>query len=297
MTVASAGGMHLAMSRTRELSFRIVNATLISALRKLHRRFGVSTTYKLNADGAEALFEGSWFAYNSRERGCTGNIDYVPDAENATRSALFARVKEGDILYDVGAHGGVYTVTLLKKFPNLVVHSFEPQPEELYTNLRLNDLPIDKVHPVALGERAGSVMMTTRRRSSNHVSEQGDRRVRMVKLEEYVSEKGLPLPDWIKIDIEGLELPALRGAENLLRESGATIICEINHLYDRFGTTLPEFFAFISSLGYKPFRLDGGNLVPVSGFSNFEMLGYSENWNFWFISTKRKSELETGNDL
>lgn len=91
------------MMRFRELAFRSSNALLIGALRSLHRRFKISTTYKLGPDGASALFEDCWFTYNVGEFGCTGNIDYAPDAENSTRNMLFGRVKATQVFYDIGS--------------------------------------------------------------------------------------------------------------------------------------------------------------------------------------------------
>src|SRR5690606_9171674 len=98
--------------------------------------------------------------------------------------------------------------------------------------------------------------------------------------------KNLPPPDWIKIDIEGLELPALRGAEALIREARPTIICEINHLSGRFGTDISDFLAYMRSLGYEVHRLDDGRLEPLPTARTFIDLGYSADWNFWFVHSE-----------
>lgn len=271
------------MSRFREYFVRVSTAALIGSLSWLQRTFHVPTTYRVGSDGAAALFEGSWFTYSPRQFGSTGNIDYMPEAENATRRALFDRVRDGDVIYDIGAHGGVYTITLMRRFPSARIISFEPQPEDLIGNLKLNGLPTDGVQAVAVGAEAGTVRMTTGERSSNHVSAKGDRAVPIVRIDDYVAEKGLPAPNWIKIDIEGLELPALKGAEGLIRRSRPTIICEINHLHDRFGTTVPVFVGWMRSLGYEIHKLADGGLQPIAGEVDFSALGYSADWNFWFI--------------
>ena len=185
------------MKSLREITYRTTNAALIASLTWLHRRFNSPTTYKVGSFGAAALFEDCWFTFRPREFGSTGNIDYVPDAENATRKALFNRVGDGQVFYDIGAHGGVYTITLMKHFPNLVVHSFEPQPEELLENLELNRMICERVHPVALGGNKGTVMMTTKERSSNHISETGNRAVPIARLDDFVNEANLPAPNWI----------------------------------------------------------------------------------------------------
>jgi FkbM family methyltransferase len=279
------------MLRTKEIAFRAANAALISGISLLHRSFGVDATYKIGAGKACAEFEGCWFAYHPAEFGCTGNLDFYPEAENKTRHALFEMVMPGQVFYDIGAHGGVYSITLQKRFPALKIHSFEPQPEDLLANLALNDMQADNVHAVAVGERAGTVAMTTKHRSSNHVSEAGDRSVPMVTLDQYVAERNLPPPDWIKIDIEGLELPALRGAKSLLAAHHPNIICEINHLYGRFGTKLADFMSFLDSLGYDVFKLAQDGFSRVAKSDNLADLGYSADNNFWFVHRDRSGHL------
>lgn len=271
------------MKNLRELSLRVINASLIATMTFVHRIYGSKAIYMLDKDGASANFEGSWFTYRPREFGATGNIDLVAEAEDTTRNAIFSRLKGDETFFDIGAHGGVYTITLQKRFPDLNLHSFEPQPDDLVRNLKLNHLSDARVHKVAVGDCAGIVRMTTKARSSNHVSEQGTRAVPMVRLDEYVALHNIPDPSWIKIDIEGLELPALKGAEELLRKSKPTVICEINHLFDRYGTTISDFIEFMSSVGLHAHRLHEGSLVPIGKASTLAELGYSADNNFWFM--------------
>ena len=267
------------MSRLRELTYRAANASLIGALGWLHRRFDIPTTYRLGPDGASALFEDCWFTYRPGEFGCTGNIDYAPEAENSTRALMFERIKDAKVLYDIGAHGGVYTLTLLRRFPSMIVHSFEPQPEELLKNLALNSVSSDRVHAVALGDQEQTVRMTTKERSSNHICDRGDRSVPMIRLDDYIRERKLPDPDWIKIDIEGMELPALRGAEQTLRRSHPTIICEINQISGRYGSKVSDLIGYLNSLGYSMHALHDGKLRIIDG----DELPYSADWNYWFL--------------
>lgn len=277
------GQSFLPMGKLQERVFRITNAALIGALVGLHRFFDVGTTYRLGHHGVAALFEGSWFAYSLKEFGCTGNVDYAQDAENMTRQELFKRIGASDVVYDIGAHGGVYSVTLKSRFPNIQVFSFEPQPEDLLVNLRLNQMATDNVHEIAVGSDAGVVRMTTRERSSNHVNVAGKREVRMVRLDEYTAAQNIPDPHWIKIDIEGMELPALMGAEALIRRSRPTIICEINHLHNRFGTTVPDILNWLQSVDYEAHRLTSNGLTPITGATDYASLGYSADRNFWFM--------------
>ena len=162
------------MSRAKELVFRFANATLIASLGFLHRKFGIRTTYKLDAHGAAAQFEDCWFSYHPREFGCTGNIDFVPEAENATRNALFQQLRGGQVFYDIGAHGGVYSITLRHRFPDVVVHSFEPQPEDLLANLALNGMAANNVHPVAVGRGDRCTIAQQQRHQRRRDHDRGD---------------------------------------------------------------------------------------------------------------------------
>jgi FkbM family methyltransferase len=275
------------MSRTREIVFRVGNGLLLRALSSLHRRLGVGTVYEVGAGGVAAVFEGQKFVYSPRDFGCTGNIDWVGDAENETREAFFAEVAPGDVFYDIGAHGGVYSLTYLARCGG-EVHSFEPMPEELLQNFRLNGRGTERVHAVAVGDQAGSVRMTTKFRSSNHIDAAGgDREVPIVRIDDLAAQRSLPDPRWIKIDIEGMELPALRGAEQLLRRAQPVVICEINELYSRFGTTLPAFFDFMAALGYGLWRLQQGTLQPVARCDSLAALGASANDNYWWVPQGR----------
>jgi FkbM family methyltransferase len=268
--------------------FRVGNGLLLRALSSLHGRLGVGTVYEVSADGIAAVFEGQKFAYSSRNFGCTGNIDAVGEAENETREAFFAEVTPGDVFYDIGAHGGVYSLTYLARCGG-EVHSFEPMPEELLSNLRLNGRSAQRVHAVAVGDKAGGVRMTTKFRSSNHIdATSGDREVPIVRLDDYARERGLPDPQWIKIDIEGMELPALRGAEQLLRRAQPVVICEINQLHTRFGTTLPEFFDAMDAFGYGLWRLQGGRLHAVARGDSLAALGASADDNYWWVPRSRR---------
>ena len=275
------------MSRAREMVFRVGNGVLLRALGALHRRFGVGTVYEVGRDRIAALFEGQRFVYSPHDFGCTGNLDWVGGAEDETRAALFAELSPGDVFYDIGAHGGVYTLTYLAHCEGGQVHAFEPMPEELIENLRLNGRGIECVHAVALGDSSGSVRMTTRQRSSNHIDAAGERAVPMVRIDDYAAEHGLPDPRWIKIDIEGMELPALRGAEKLLRRAQPVVICEINALFNRFGTTLPAFFDTMASLGYGLWRLQDQHLRPVARCDSSAALGHSANDNYWWVPQGR----------
>lgn len=75
------------------------------------------------------------------------------------------------------------------------------------------------------------------------------KRTRM--LDSVVGAKGFPLPDLIKIDVQGCELDILRGAQDTLRHA-TYLIVELQHTQYNEGAPLaPESIAFIESLGWR----------------------------------------------
>ncbi len=272
------------MARFKEKMFRLLNAAGLAYSQKVMRLFNVDGNYTITPKGIHSSFEGVKFVYDFASLGTTGNIDSTNWSEDDTRRSLFARLRGDEVFYDIGAHGGAYSLTLKTRFPNLRVISFEPQPEELLENFHLNGVSPDDIQRVAVGNAEGEVRMTTGRRSSNHVSQSGDRAVRCVRIEDYAAEKGLPAPDWIKIDIEGMELPALRGMESFLRQSKPTIICEINELFNKFGTTMAEFKAFLDGLGYQVCQSRSNQIIPAPEVTERLYIDHiSDDYNYWFV--------------
>ncbi|MDX8354415.1 FkbM family methyltransferase [Cognatiyoonia sp. IB215182] len=215
-------------------------------------------------------------------------MDFTEADETATRSALIERLRPDDVFYDIGAHGGVFTITTQHQVHGLTVVSFEPQPTELLLNLKLNDMPTEQVYAVAVGEQADRVRMTSGKRSSNHLSASGDVEVDCVRLDDFRRDKGLPVPSWVKIDIEGMELPALKGFAETLSISKPVVICEINHVFDRFGTRLQDLIGFFAEMDYEVLAQHASGFHHAKAeATTLEALGHSADDNFWFVPKER----------
>ena len=138
---------------------------------------------------------------------------------NKLKAAL-AYVKNWRTAVDVGAHCGLWSMQLCKRFKT--VHAFEPV-ERHRECLSLN-APTALIYPYALGDKDGMVRLSKGVRSTGdtHISNDG----------EYVSEArrldsfGLKEVDFVKLDCEGYELFVLRGGENLIDVCKPAIIVE-----------------------------------------------------------------------
>ena len=84
------------------------------------------------------------------------------------------------------------------------------------------------------------------------LSQHGSLRVGGVSLDDYAGFSELPKPDVIKIEIEGGEYRALKGAESLLRQY-RPIIFLATHGFDVHHKSC----AFLTGLGYRLESIDG----------------------------------------
>jgi FkbM family methyltransferase len=136
-------------------------------------------------------------------------------------TALFrVIVQPGRTVLDVGANIGVHTVELSRLTgPAGVVHAFEPQRliyQVLCANVALNSLANVFTHHAAAGSAGGSLLVPALDPGGRHnyggVSLLGSPRGERVPM---LTIDSLDLGDcqFIKLDVEGMETEALRGAE------------------------------------------------------------------------------------
>lgn len=158
---------------------------------------------------------------------------------------LLNDVRAGEILYDIGANVGAFSLIAARHVGASVV-AFEPgyaNFARLCENIQLNECA-QKVAPLplALAERAELVGFTYRtvepgqsrhrlhderwsaEASNSHKYVQP---VATMPLDRVVSDYDLPKPHHLKIDVDGAELRVLQGARDVLRHPGLrTILIE-----------------------------------------------------------------------
>jgi FkbM family methyltransferase len=199
--------------------------------------------------------------------------------ERDERAFVSNFVLPGMAVVDVGANAGLYTVIAAKRVgPSGCVIAFEPSPRELRqlrTHLSLNRCVNVSIEEVALGDAAGRgdmLIVEGRETGCNsfHIrdadaAETRPLSVEICTLDDYYRRGRLPRVDFIKMDIEGAELSALRGATRVFRDLQPVLLCEI--VEER---TAPwhyrglEIIELVRSWGYEWFGFaGGGRLEPV----------------------------------
>jgi FkbM family methyltransferase len=138
------------------------------------------------------------------------------------RSRFAQLIEPGNVVYDIGAHVGSYTLLAARTVgPSGQVFAFEPMPENLSflrNHLQLNATANVVVYPVALWSDETTVAFRRRAdRVSGGISEEGDVLVKTTTVDHFVGTGERP-PDCMKIDVEGAESAVLQGAERTLRD-------------------------------------------------------------------------------
>ena len=71
------------------------------------------------------------------------------------------------------------------------------------------------------------------------------------RLDTIVAQKGFPLPDFIKIDVQGSEIDIIKGAENTFKNAKRMIVELQNEEYNRGAPQANESIPIIESFGWK----------------------------------------------
>jgi FkbM family methyltransferase len=144
--------------------------------------------------------------------------------------ALFRKaLQPGSVVMDVGANVGFFTLLASKLVGNTGhVYAFEPFPRNLYfleRHIRMNALSNVTVQSFAVTSHTGTAHFERGANASQgRLSAGGNVPIRTVSLDDLLSDTSVRSPTFIKMDIEGAESDALRGAATLLGSTGLTIV-------------------------------------------------------------------------
>lgn len=191
---------------------------------------------------------------------------YEPPVYSYIKSAI----RPGDVVLDIGAHVGLFTI-LLARWVGVTgrVFAFEPTPltrAALSDHLALNEVA-DRVEVVgsAISDRVGEATFHTVSNSpENTLNEIHSRlgtshelRVPVTTIDAYCDAHELN-PTLIKIDIEGYEWHALRGAKETLARCQPQVLLEVHPMnWTEIGESTDTAISILTELGYRALPLEG----------------------------------------
>lgn len=184
-------------------------------------------------------------------------------------------VRPGDVIADVGAHHGLFTIALAKRVgPGGKVHAFEPERGNaaiLRRQIALNGTTDNTVvREVAASRENGEVPFASNSEQSGIVT--GDGRAYMVPCAQLDSIFPVERLDLLKIDVEGFEEWVLQGAHRLLRDPARrprAIFIEVHPFaWNRAGTTSESLLDLLRSAGYVPREIEGHEATSLTAYGH-----------------------------
>lgn len=176
--------------------------------------------------------------------------------EKKTREIWEELAQKSEVILDVGANTGIFSI--LAKANNLkaIIHSFEPQPNVfriLQKNNSINDFDIN-CHQLALSSEQGSMPFyntgysTFEGNNTTHGSLNKEWRtenqysinVHVERLDQFLDKRQIGHVDLIKIDVETFEFEVLKGYGELLFKHRPVLILEIQNV--AIGDSLKKLF-------------------------------------------------------
>jgi FkbM family methyltransferase len=171
------------------------------------------------------------------------------------------------VVIDVGAHGGQFSKLFSRLAPRGRILAIEPSAYArsiLGPALRWSRARNVEVWPVGVSDAPGRAsLLTPIKRKGDlgfglaHLGADASGRacvaheVEITTLDALVSKAGLERLDFVKMDIEGWELNAVRGGLETLRRFSPPIYMEVNHAHlARAGATPEAVWATMAELGY-----------------------------------------------
>jgi FkbM family methyltransferase len=165
-----------------------------------------------------------------------GGLGWLPEALSQGATSVEHKFWEGldlqgKTVYDVGAFHGLLALFFASRAQQVVC--FEPNTQNnrrLTENLALNNIKNAQIRKVGVGSKSETLKMVSDplmpggssvdAKMADQILHSGaataTEEISIVTLDEEIPKAHLPAPNFIKIDIEGWELEALRGARHTL---------------------------------------------------------------------------------
>lgn len=211
------------------------------------------------------------------------------DFEPGMISVMRHLVKPGMTCFDLGANAGYYTLFLAKAVGNTgTVYAFEPTREtheSLVNNLELNRAGNVLAENRAIGDYCGEIAFHEGPRGYDVYNTVGTllpslgpvatrfttRKVAITTLDQYCLDRHIQKVDFIKLDIEGGEMAALRGAERVIANNPSlSMVLEVSpDLAQACGHSAEEILNWLAERSFRLYLLSPtGKLGVITDISS-----------------------------
>lgn len=253
----------LAYNVSMDLSRLLVAAGKIPLLRRILRFF--ARGYREGS--VTTIRSGIAAGYRWRRHHRDVNGYWLGQYELPIQDTLRQELRPGEVFYDVGANAGFFSLVAARLVgPGGKCIAFDPWPSN-YDSIReqfsLNSLDNCVAVSQAVGEAIGKATFsspdTVTTMAHLGPSAPGERSIDVDVITLDAARKLYGSPTFIKIDIEGAEVDALRGARTILAEDRPRFLIEVHTPACEAGVK-----EILESAGYSLSQLDGKVVDPGS---------------------------------
>lgn len=196
---------------------------------------------------------------------------HEPNYEHYVFNHVMERITKGVTFLDIGANIGVFAIHAARRGARAI--AIEARPSAcalLLENARRLGADVE-LHPLAVSDHHGYAVLDIAADSENAAIRRhspdslADPIVAVGLVDELIGERQI---DILKIDVEGMEYRALKGAERMLERSRPVITTEYHPEVELAGSgvTGAEYLAFLLGLGYGIWILErAGEKRRVTG--------------------------------
>ena len=173
--------------------------------------------------------QGSKMWLDSADEGISRDLIIYGVREYETTALVKSIIAEGDVVINIGANLGYYTL-MESKFAGSAgkVYAIEPNPQSveiLKHNVQINGLKNVEVFSMSIGDKDGTGKLNISRKSnwcsmSRHKSKAfvGSVDVTVVSVDSFIKDRARP--DFIRMDVEGYEYEIIKGMRSLMARDG-----------------------------------------------------------------------------
>jgi FkbM family methyltransferase len=203
--------------------------------------------------------------------------------------------KTSDVVVDIGANNGIYSLISKSLNPQAKVYAFEPVKriyDKLIENVNLNSFDINCIEKATSDSDGEGIIYDTtdlhsltasmEHQPGNMTGDSIETTIQLIKLSTFIEKNNIAKVDLMKIDVEGHEPEVLRGFEPFFDKFRPNMLIEI--VTDEKAELLQK---LVENKGYLFF-----NIHEKQGVRKVERLTKSDYYNFLLCDEKTAQKLK-----
>lgn len=211
-----------------------------------------------------------------------GGLGFIPRQPQLEEKFLLGLDINGQTIYDIGGNAGLFTIFFAQSVgKNGKVITFEPNPEScnmIFEHLKLNDFDNIEVRQIALGKKREKATLAIRKSDTGTGSLQEDIKASILQekgaktiqveidtIDNQITTNNLPKPDFVKIDVEGLERDVLEGMRGVIKDYKPKLFIEIHGVdMQRKIENVQRVVNFLIAREYSIYHVESGEIITSS---------------------------------